>query len=131
MQARSNERRHHGGELDQLARDLAEWRRTHGAPSPIPETVWDRAAALCAQHGVGCVARTLRLNYTHLKRRTEPGPGPAERTATFIELLPASFNGGVGECAMEVESPQGVRMRVVLKNVSSGYLAGVLREFVG
>lgn len=125
-----NEQRSHGGELARLEGDVAEWRRTHGAPSPIPESVWDRAAALCAQHGVGTVARALRLNHTHLKRRVKR-PAPVEQTATFIELLPASFSGGIGECALEVESTRGARMRVVMKNLPAGCLADILREFVG
>ena len=128
MPKKSRERSQAGG-LVELERDLAEWRRTHGAPSPIPESVWERAAVLGARHGVATIARALRLNHTELKRRTESLP-TAEPLTTFIELLPP-ISGSIAECAMEVESHRGARMRVVMKNVSSACLAGILRDFAG
>jgi hypothetical protein len=118
------------GCLEQVGLELAEWRRTHHAPTPIPEDLWARAAALAAQHGTGAVARALCLNHTQLKRRmaTVPAAGP---TLTFVELLPPPMPTNIGECAMEVESHRGSRMRVVLKDVPPLCLAGLLREFVG
>lgn len=122
-QGRSN----HAGDLQRVGRELAEWRRTHHAPSRIPETVWARAVRLAAQEGVSVVARALRLNHTQLKRRMEVVPA-VESTPTFIELLP-SVAANIGECAVEVESHRGARMRIVMKNVSPVCLAGILRDF--
>jgi len=113
--------------MQELEWELAEWRRTHGAPLPIPEEVWSRAVVLAQQHGLGIVARTLRLNYAHLKRRMETS-STSEQAATFIELLSSSAPS-IEKCAVEIESERGTRMRVVMKSVPSGWLAGVLREF--
>lgn len=118
------------GDLEQVGRELAEWRRENHAPTPIPESLWSRAAALAAQHGTGAVARALCLNHTQLKRRMETVP-TAGSALTFVELLPPPMPTNIGECAMEVESHRGNRMRVVLKDVPPLCLAGLLREFVG
>lgn len=127
-QARQH-RTDHAGDLEQLGRELAEWRRTHHAPARIPESVWARAAALAARHGVSAVASALRLNYTQLKQRMAAVPA-ARPSATFIELLPSAV-ASIGECAVEVESHRGARMRVMMKDVPPVWLAGVLRDFAG
>lgn len=119
-----------GNELAELERELARWRRDHGAPTPIPSRVWEKAAALAAEQGVHFVARSLKLNPTQLKRKMEGAPDQPSSTATFIELLP-SISSGISECALEVESSRGSRMRVVMKNVPPHSLASILREFAG
>jgi len=119
----------HTDDLEQVGREFAEWRRTRNAPARIPDKLWTRAAALAAQHGVNAVARALRLNHTQLKCKMETVPA-AEPTATFVELLP-SVAANIGECAVEVESHRGSRMRIVMRDVPPLCLAGVLREFVG
>jgi hypothetical protein len=117
----------HGADLDQVGRELAAWRRTHRPPTRIPERVWERAGVLAAQYGVGTVAQALRLNYTEVKRRMESSPS-AEPTATFIELLPTGVTC-IGECALEVESSRGNRMRVVMKSISPACLTSLIRDF--
>lgn len=124
-QARTN----HAGGLEALERELAAWRRTHHAPSRIPEAIWARAVRLAAQEGVGTVARVLRLNYAQLKRRMETSPS-AEAPPTFIELLPP-VAANIGECAVEVESHRGTRVRIVMKNVPPACLTSILRDFAG
>lgn len=116
---------------DELRADLAAWRETHTAPTPIPEALWTRAATLAAQHGICKTARALRLDYAALKRRTNlPTPAPAS-AATFIELLAPVASGYIAECALEVESNRGVRLRVVMKNVAPLGLASIIRELAG
>lgn len=119
----------HTSGLEQVERELAEWRRKHQAPSPIPERVWAQAAVLATHQGVGPVARTLRLNHSALKRRMGASP-PAEPTTTFIELLPPAVTA-IGECSVEVESQRGSRMRIVMKNVPPSCMVDLLKDFAG
>ena len=126
-----------GGLLDdlaQVARQLAQWRRTHAARARIPEWLWDSAANAAARHGVSRTSTTLKLGYYDLQRRL------AEKTATaarpehdmaypgFVELTPASL-GVPCECTIELEKRDGARMRIELKGASVPDLAAVSRSF--
>jgi hypothetical protein len=123
------------GGLEGVRVRLEGWRQQHKPPTPIPEELWSEAVDLARRHGLAQTAKTLRLDYAALKRRLRDGghqirpvsvaPAPAE----FIELL-SPVSTGIGECALEVESTQGARMRVVMKNLAPQGLACILREFV-
>jgi hypothetical protein len=113
-----------------LRADLSEWRKRHKAPTPIPEALWARAATLAAQHGICKTARALHLDYASLKRKTNLSAPPSPPATTFIELL-SPVTGQIAECALEIESSRGGRMRVVMKNLAPGGLASIIRDFVG
>ena len=117
-------------DLDLVEKQLTEWRRTHKPPCPLPEEVWIRAAELAARLGVNRVARTLRLEPAALKRRVNSPTPTSPPAATFIELLSPVTNN-IGECALEVESARGARLRVLMKNVAPTGLATIIRDFVG
>ena len=77
--------------VGRLAGRIEHWRRTRTKRSPMPEALWSAAAELAQVHGVGAIARWLRLDYYSLKRRV--GPGPARQVAeaedveaAFVEL---------------------------------------------
>jgi hypothetical protein len=124
-------------ELAKLEREVERWRRVRKLPCPIPGDFWDRAVVLAGELGVGKVARALRLNQTTLKERVENAGKPDPCLATFVELLPAALSATtptsssqfLGECAFEVDSIDGLRLRVMLKDLSAGSLAVVLRQF--
>ena len=122
------------GELAHLARQFAQWRRTHAYGSRIPERLWDSAAELAARHGVSRAATTLKLGYYDLKKRVAEksatvgqlemaGPSPA-----FVELSPALLNIP-SECTIVLEKRDGSRMRIELKGTSAPDLAEVSRSF--
>lgn len=118
------------GGLEQVRLLLEEWRQHHKAPTPIPQELWSKAVDLAGRYGVGQTAKTLRLDYAALKRRQSEGTIPVrEAPAEFMELL-SPVSAGIAECALEVESAQGARMRVVMKNVAPKGLATILRDFV-
>lgn len=83
-----------GAERPVLVVDLAEriehWRRTRTKRGPMPQALWSAAADLARTHGVGAIARWLRLDYYSLKRRVGgPGRQAAEAEdvqAAFVEL---------------------------------------------
>ncbi len=125
-----------------LSQRLAEWRKTHRAPSPIPAELWAEAVELATGVGVGPTARALRLDYASLKRRVQestagaatPAAGNTAKAApAFMEWLVPSVtaNGSISECALEVESAHGGRLRIHLKNLAPAGLATILKEFAG
>lgn len=58
--------------LEQVKLQLTEWRVSNSAPTPIPGEIWDTAVHLAARHGVGPIARALRLDYGALKNGELP-----------------------------------------------------------
>jgi hypothetical protein len=120
--------------IEKVGRELAEWRRSHRPPTPLPEQLWHQAVELAGEHGAYKVARALRLDYAVLKRRLgksawEVPSSNGDSVATFVEVI-APFSGSIGECELEVDAPGGGRMRVVLKNVPASGLATIIRDFV-
>lgn len=121
--------------IEKVGSELAEWRRSHRPPTPLPEQLWHQAVELAGEHGAYKIARALRLDYAVLKRRLGKAawavPSPeGGSVATFVEVV-APFSGSIGECALEVDAPEGGRMRVVMKNVPASGLATIIRDFVG
>ena len=116
-------------ELTKLELEVARWRSVRKLPCQMPRDLWERAATLAEEIGVGRVAQALRLNPTILKRRMAGAMNTG--LATFFELLPPSVLPplSVGECAFEVDSLEGSRLRVVVKDLSAEALASVLRNF--
>ena len=106
-------------DLHELAKQLAEWRRTHAVGARVPDWLWKWAAEVAAIHGVSRTATALKLNYSNLKRRV------AEKTAAvprrpecmppdgFVELHPEPFAIPC-QCRIEFEKPCGSRLRVDL-----------------
>jgi len=118
--------------MEMLGRHLAEWRERHKPPTPIPEDLWAKAVELARQHGVGPTAKAVRLDHGALRKRVQASAvneAPAGGTA-FMELLlsPQSSNT-VPECAIEVESRRGSRMRIQMKSLTPAGLATIIREF--
>jgi hypothetical protein len=119
-------------ELNQLALRLKSWRRDHSAPTPIPPEIWRHAAELASVMSVATVAKTLRLDYSRLKRFSldEGGFSSALRPApTFVELRPMVMDG-IGQCVVEVESARGSRMKIKMENPQCSNLAALIRDFV-
>jgi len=75
------------------------------------------AATLAATHGVGYVARTLRLDYNKLKRQVPQVPGRSAPASppTFVELpVHASLQPASALCRIELSDPDGGKMTVDL-----------------
>jgi hypothetical protein len=99
--------------MRRVCRRFERWRSGHKARLPIPNALWRAAAEAAREHGVFRAAKTLRLDYTKLKRVTEADAASARVTVPplrFVELAPA--NGiAVAECVIELEGPRG-KMRI-------------------
>jgi hypothetical protein len=120
-------------ETADVTRRLQEWRRSHGAPSPIPSEIWKDAVELASRHGICPTARAVGLDYGGLKKRVVAATSrtPRHSRATFVELLPAAAPHVVAACTIEVESHRGDKLRVQMTNSPPSGLSSLIREFVG
>ena len=140
----------HREDVEQLGRRFAEFRSTHPVRSRLPGELWAAAAKLARRNGIEATARVLDVDRPSLQKwtdRFEPGSqvkarkprrqrqaGRTESTApAFVELLAqttgATFDGGETSCLVEVESPQGAKLRLELKAISTSALAELIRAF--
>jgi hypothetical protein len=140
----------HREDVEQLGRRFAEFRSTHPVRSRLPEELWAAAAKLARRDGVEATAQVLDVDRPSLQKwtdRFEPGAqvktrkprrqrqaGKTESTASaFVELLAqtsgATLHRGETGCLVEVESPQGAKLRLELKAISTSALAELIRAF--
>ena len=121
------------GPIEQLQRQLDEFRSTQPHRTKLPEALWQAAMELARQHGVYAVARPLRLDYTGLKKRLDRldgVPGAQKKTTgpTFVELIPDP-PVTTAECVIEFESSLGSKMRIQWNNSLAPDWARLLRAW--
>ena len=117
---------------DELLERLSAWRKTHRPRTPLPPELWNRAAELATEQGLGKTARALRLDYSALKKRTDARTSglSVSPVPQFVELF-SPLSSQIAECALEVESTHGARLRITMKHVAASGLASIIREFAG
>jgi len=96
----------------------------------MPEPLWTLAANLARQYSVAQVSRFLRLDYYALKERLEAPDrknGGRQTRTTFIELPTVA----ISECTIDVEHPQGRRMRIKVTGPTLPDVAALTRTFLG
>lgn len=117
---------------DELIERIIAWKKAHRPRAPLPPELWSRATELAKEQGIWKTARALRIDYTALKKRV--GARASEHQAPsvpqFIEFL-SPLSSQIAECALEVESPQGARLRITMKHVAASGLSSIIREFAG
>ena len=104
--------------IAELQVQLAEFRSTHPPRTKLPASLWQSAASLARCHGLYVVARSLKLDYSTLKKHLS---GSAEGRDTrknaqpkFIELIGATRHS-VDEYVIEFESARGRKLRIHCK----------------
>jgi hypothetical protein len=104
------------GAIEQLQRQLDEFRSTRPHRTKLPETLWQAAVELARQHGVYSVAHPLRLDYTGLKKRLDGVPDHKKKAAkpAFVELI-TKHSATMADCVIEFESSVGSKMRIQWK----------------
>ena len=104
--------------LEPTRRRITRWRatRTHRG-APMPEGLWTAAIALARQHGLYPTARALHVDYGALKKRRDAADAGRVAAPTFVELSAARLTG-LGPCVIDVEAPQGGRMRIEVTGVT-------------
>ena len=104
--------------IEDVRQRFEEWRESRKQRTPIPESLWEGAVTLCADHSIYKISRSLRLDYNALKRRvcySHPESLPESVTSSaFVELdLKASLPEG--ECLMEMEDKDGAKVKMHIK----------------
>jgi len=100
--------------LEQLRWRFESWRQQREKGARIPEELWQAALEEAARLGVNRVSRVLHLNYNDLKKRLRLSDRLVLSTPeppAFIEMA-LRRDEGEGECVVEVESPDGRRMKL-------------------
>ncbi len=135
--------------LEAGRRRFERWRRTRKGHSRIPEPLWTSAVKLAGAYGLCRTVRTLGLDYNALKRHVasahsddSPGPKTAaamaaqqkaaaqKRGTAFVELVPPQ-PACLPEYIVELEHPDGAKMRIHLKGAESPDLAALTQSFWG
>jgi len=121
------------GPIEQLQRQLDEFRSTQPHRTKLPETLWQAAVELARQHGVYSVAHPLRLDYMGLKKRlngVSDSHKKQEKSAkpAFVELI-TDHPATMVDCVIEFESSAGSKMRIQWKNTSAPDWASLLHAW--
>ena len=118
--------------LERATVRFEKWRRTRRKGERIPDDLWKLAAKLGGKYGVNKTAAPLRLDYYDLKRRIEVAASSAECGSdvapAFVELVPSKPAAG-GECLVELEHPDGSKMRIHLASAGAPELAALGEVF--
>ena len=106
--------------ITQLQEQLHQFRATHAVRTKLPATLWQSAAELARCHGVYVVARSLKLDYSTLKRHLNGSARSASRLRKkgppkFVELIGATRQT-VDEYLIEFESARGRKLRIHCKS---------------
>ncbi len=95
------------------------WRKRRGRRGRIPEALWEAAVGLCREYSLCEVSRSLRVNYNDLKDRTPKvkGMGLALGKDSALGFVKLDLGAPIGssECLVEMEAPNGVKMRMSLR----------------
>ena len=119
-------------DFENLRNRLEEWRLKRKQRGPVPEELWLSAAKLARAYGPGKVAQALGLDYYGLKRRLNPAKQAVtpvhQGNPAFVDVtqcIPAPMC----ECTVELEHPQGGKMRVQFRGTGMPDLEALSRIF--
>ena len=102
--------------LEVVRHQFEAWRKRRRCRGRIPDALWQAAVELCREHSVWEVSRGLRLNYKDLKRRVQGTRerGLAVRQCPDFGFVKLDLGGPIRspECLVEMESPNGSKMRM-------------------
>ena len=105
--------------LEVVRNQFEVWRKRRRRGRRIPETLWQAAVELCREHSVFEVSRALRLNYNGLKNRVpkarDTGLAVGRRSDFGFVKLDLGVPITPSECLVEMEAPNGAKMRMSFK----------------
>jgi len=121
--------------IEQVQSRFQQWRKARQGRTPIPDELWEAAAAMARQDGVNRTATALGLDGSKLKRRMgESAAAATRRTATappaFVELrAPANPVANRPEYTIELEGRHG-KLRIHCQGATAAELAGLSRALL-
>ncbi len=105
--------------LEVVRNQFETWRKERPCRGRIPEALWEAAVGLCWEHSICEVSRTLRLNYYGLKNRVTRARDRSPAVGQSPDFRFVRLNLGeaiaASECLVEMEAPNGARMRMSFK----------------
>jgi hypothetical protein len=111
--------------LEVVRNQFEAWRKRRHCRSRIPEALWQAAADLCRERSVWEVSRALRLNYNDLKRRVhrsrDGGLAVGHRPDLGFVKLDLGAPIAPPECLVEMEAPDGAKMRMSLRGAARDF----------
>jgi hypothetical protein len=116
--------------IEQLQRQLDQFRSGHPHRTRLPESLWQSAVELARQHGLYSVAHPLRLDYMQLKKRLGGVPCLRKKATkpAFVELV-AAHPATISECLIELESSIGGKLRIQWKGSAGPDWTSLLRAW--
>jgi hypothetical protein len=128
--------------LDEVQREVGQWRQTRPRSKEMPKELWESATLLAQMLGVNTVVRRLGLNYSALKQRVAPGGSESRRGKReegspranrkgFIELSKVPLLGipPNDEAVVEVMAKDGARLSIKLKAGNHLDVTALVRAF--
>ncbi len=99
-------------DLLELSQRLEQWRSEQPPRTRLPESIWAAAVEMAQRYGLHRTTKTLRLDYTKLKKRM-PAAGQATEPIPpgFLELLTPAAAAGPAEYVVECELSASMRSR--------------------
>jgi hypothetical protein len=119
--------------ITEFQAQLEQFRSTHPPRARFPESVWQSAAELARCHGIYVVARSLRLDYSTLKKHVNGSavagrPRRRKSPAKFVELI-GTARDRVDEYVIEFESARGPKLRIHCKTATPPDWGGLLQAW--
>ncbi len=84
-------------QLEQVGRDIRQWRESWPKLKAMPVQLWDDAASAARTLGVHRVSKALGLNYSALRERVEPGRPKKTRHVRQAKAASDAARGGFVE----------------------------------
>jgi hypothetical protein len=107
----------------QVVQDQFEaWRKTRRRRCRIPDALWKAAVEQCRGQSICAVSAALRLNYNTLRSRVAKtrDPGVAVGQGPDFGFVKLDLGAPItpSECLVEMEVPNGTKMRMSFKGAS-------------
>lgn len=121
-------------DLERGAARFAAWREGRTRGERIPAALWELAVDLASRHGVSRTAQAVGVGYYSLQERLAARPAASSRTAaatpalTLIEL-PVPAGGSAAGCWIEIEHPDGAKLRIHASPGATLDLAALVQAF--
>ena len=115
--------------MEKVYRRLERWRKVRSGREPIPERLWEAAAAVAREHGINPTSKALHLEFKKLKqyvessRRTRRTRRTPAATPQFVELMASPT---ASECVIELEGRHG-KIRIHWKGMTASDVAQLSR----
>ena len=111
--------------LEVVRHQFEAWRKRRRCRGRIPEALWQAAVELCREHSICEVSRSLRLNYNGLKNRSskarDRGLAVGKRSDLGFVRLDLGAPIAPSECLVEMEAPNGARMRMSFRGAARDF----------